>query len=50
MDNFPYPEMYSNCCGKKMEDWYLDTEICPKCKEHCEPITSEQMEEEDGTV
>lgn len=25
----------SNCCGAEMEGMFLDTEICPECKEHC---------------
>jgi hypothetical protein len=39
-DNLPgwvlHPEVFdniSNCCGVKLED---DSDICPKCKEHCE--------------
>lgn len=25
----------SNCCGAPMTEQWLDTEICPECKEHC---------------
>jgi hypothetical protein len=28
-------DMLSNCCGAKMWD---DCDICPKCKDHCEPL------------
>jgi hypothetical protein len=33
-DGYGY-DMLSNCCGAKMWD---DSDICPECKEHCEPI------------
>ena len=33
-DGYGY-DMLSNCCGAKMYD---DCDICPECKEHCEPI------------
>lgn len=26
----------SNCCGKEVKE--TETDICPKCKEHCELI------------
>ena len=33
--------IYSNCCGAKIYD---ETDICSKCKEHCDP-----QEEDDET-
>lgn len=34
-------DMLSNCCGAKMHD---DCDICPECKEHCEPIEDYEYE------
>ena len=27
-------KIYSNCCGELIPD-YPDSDVCPKCKEHC---------------
>ena len=33
--------MLSDCCGALMYD---DCDICPECKEHCEPIEDYEYE------
>lgn len=33
---------YSDCCGAPLYD--LETEICSKCKEHCESIDEKEPE------
>ena len=36
-ENFPYPKWTSNCCNAPLIE---ETDICGKCKNHCEPIES----------
>ena len=53
-DDFPYEtnEKYSNCCGEKDRLMtgdcisYSEMNICPKCKDWCEFISKEEMENE----
>ena len=53
-NNFPYPSIktYSNCCGEENrmvgDCDYQDLGICPSCKEHCEYLTEEEMENDNG--
>ena len=37
-------EKLSNCCGASI----VFTDICSSCKEHCEPMTQEEIEAEIG--
>ena len=32
--------LISNCCGFQLSHW-PDSDICPHCKEHCEPAECE---------
>ena len=32
--DFPYPNWTSNCCNAPL---ISETDICSRCKEHCEP-------------
>ena len=34
----------SNCCGA---DMYCDSDICPDCLEHCEPINPDEEDEDE---
>ena len=34
--------MVSDCCGVEMGD-LLDLEICPACREHCQPVREGQL-------
>lgn len=35
---------YSNCCWVFMPN-FPESDLCPRCKEHCEAILDEEMEE-----
>lgn len=35
-------EYYSNCCGAIIPD-YPDSDICPKCGEHCCGMTQKDV-------
>jgi len=37
----------SNCCGEPIPD-YPDSDICPKCGEHCAGMTQEDIDREEG--
>jgi hypothetical protein len=51
-DDFPYPKLYSNCCGERAMNidelnFGKDGDVtgrCPKCKDGCEFMTEEEME------
>ena len=36
----------SNCCCAFMSD-YPDSDICPECKEHCQAIQENEMQNDD---
>ena len=39
----------SDCCGAEAGE-FLDIEICPDCREHCEFVESEEDEEEEEST
>jgi hypothetical protein len=49
--NYTDGTKYSNCCGARDrmiygdDASYSDYDICPECKEHCDWITIQEMEE-----
>ena len=34
----------SNCCGEPVHEFYMTTELCPKCGEHCEYVEEEETQ------
>ncbi len=46
MDELAYydDDNWSNCCGALV---YAETDICSDCKEHCELVSSSDIEEND---
>lgn len=50
MDNtqeYLNPNVVSSCCGAPM---FEDVDICPECKEHCNPICLCEICEGEGKV
>jgi len=43
MSEFEEPKL-SNCCG--VEPYNDDSDICPKCKEHCEFVAEEEDDDD----
>ena len=37
--NYEVRDRFSNCCNEKIED---DSDVCSKCKEHCEEWKNKQ--------
>ena len=38
--------MISDCCGVEAGE-FLDIEICPRCREHCEFVDDEEDDEKE---